>query len=292
MMPGMDGMQLLERIKGLRPDVEVIMMSATASLETAISAKKAGAYTFLRKPFELNDSLVLSIIMAAEHRSLPHHVRALEERLDAKERFGDLIGTSKEMLDVYRIIDGVANTHSTILILGESGTGKELVARAIHANSPAGQGAARRPGTARPSPRILVESDLFGHVRGAFTGAQTARAGVFEAASTGTLFLDEVGDLLLPAQASLLRVLQEGEIKRVGSDETKTVDVRGDRRHQTGRPQEQDRDGGLPVGPVLPPQRHRGAPSGPARAGDDVLLLADHSLLSSSPVGSSAIRRS
>src|ERR1019366_10087793 len=135
-MPGMDGMEVLRRIKDAHPDVEVIMMSADGSLETAISAQRAGAYHFLRKPFEFHDSLVLSVVMAAEHRWLSRHARALEQRLEATERFGELIGTSNGMLDVYRLIDGVATTHSTILILGESGTGKELVARAIHANSP------------------------------------------------------------------------------------------------------------------------------------------------------------
>ena len=225
MMPGMDGMQVIQRIKDVRPDVEVIMMSASASLETAIAAKKAGAYYFLRKPFESNDALVLSVMLAAEHRWLSHHARSLEEQLDAREQFGEMIGTSKGMLEVHRIIHGVANTHTTILILGESGTGKELVARALHASSPRAQAPMVALNCAA-IPKDLVESELFGHVRGAFTGAQTARGGVFEAANTGTLFLDEVGDLPLPAQASLLRALQSGEIKRVGSDETRTVDVR------------------------------------------------------------------
>jgi two-component system response regulator HydG len=201
------------------------MMSAHSSLETAISAKNAGAYYFLRKPFESNDTVVLGVILAAEHRRLAHHARSLEEQLDARKRFDELIGASREMLEVYRIIDGVATTDATVLVLGESGTGKELVARALHVRSLR----AAAPMVAlncAAIPKDLVESELFGHVRGAFTGALAARAGVFEAANTGTLFLDEVGDLPLPAQASLLRALQLGEIRRVGSDETKRVDVR------------------------------------------------------------------
>ena len=276
MMPGMDGMEVLRRIKDAHPDVEVIMMSADGSLETAISAQRAGAYHFLRKPFEFHDSLVLSVIMAAEHRWLSRHARSLEQRLEATERFGELIGTSNGMLAVYRLIDGVATTHSTILILGESGTGKELVARAIHANSPRASAPMVAVNCAA-IPKDLVESELFGHVRGAFTGAHTARAGVLEAANTGTLFLDEVGDLPLPAQASLLRALQSGEIKPVGSDDARTVDVRVIAATNV------DLKSKIATGAFrtdlffrlnviairLPPLRERG---------DDVLLLAEHFL--------------
>jgi len=149
----------------------------------------------------------------------------LEQRLLSQERFGELVGTSPKMEAVYRLIEGVADTRSTVLVLGESGTGKELVARAIHQRSPR----ADKPFVAvncAAIPKELVESELFGHVRGAFTGAQTGRAGLFETANGGTVFLDEVGDLPVAAQVKVLRTLQEGEVKRVGSDEVKIVDVR------------------------------------------------------------------
>jgi two-component system response regulator HydG len=225
MMPQMDGLTVLSRVKELAPGVEVIMMTANADLETAVRAMKGGAFNFLSKPLESNDALVLSVMAAADHSRLTHHARELEQQLEARERFGELIGTSPGMLEVYRIIGGVATTSSTILVLGESGTGKELVARAIHANSPRVHGPLVAVNCAA-IPKDLVESELFGHVRGAFTGAQTARAGLFETAHGGTLMLDEVGDLPLSAQVSLLRALESGEIKRVGSDETRTVDVR------------------------------------------------------------------
>jgi transcriptional regulator with GAF, ATPase, and Fis domain len=156
---------------------------------------------------------------------LADRARQLEQVLLSKERFGEIIGDSPKMLDVYRLIEGVGPTSSTVLILGESGTGKELAARAIHQQSPR----AKKPFVAvncGAIPKELVESELFGHVRGAFTGAQTARTGLFETADGGTILLDEVGDLPLAAQVKLLRVLQEGEIKRVGADETRNVDVR------------------------------------------------------------------
>jgi two-component system response regulator HydG len=224
-MPGMDGLELLSRIKAKRPEVAVIMMTAFADVDTAIAAVKGGAYHFLTKPFLSNDAVALTIAKAAEHRRLTSRARHLEERLEAQERFGELIGTSVAMQEVYRLVMGVANTTSTVLVLGESGTGKELVARAIHQRSDR----ASKPivtVNCAAIPKELVESELFGHVRGAFTGAHAARAGLFESAHGSTIFLDEVGDLPLPAQVKLLRTLQEGEVKRVGSDETRIVDVR------------------------------------------------------------------
>ena len=224
-MPGMDGLELLRRMKATRPEIAVIMMTAFADVDAAFTAVKGGAYHFLTKPFESNDAVALTIRKAAEHRRLANRTKKLEERLEAQERFGELIGTSAAMQEVYRIVSGVASTTSTVLVLGESGTGKELVARAIHQRSPRADKPIVTVNCAA-IPKELVESELFGHVRGAFTGANAARAGLFESAHGSTIFLDEVGDLPLPAQVKLLRTLQEGEIKRVGSDETRIVDVR------------------------------------------------------------------
>jgi two-component system response regulator HydG len=225
MMPKVNGLEMLTRAKAGGTATEFIMMTAHGGLEEAIAAVKLGAYHFLTKPFESNEAVALTVAQAAEHKRLVDRTRRLELALEAKERFGELIGNSPKMLEVYRLIEGVATATSTVLILGESGTGKELVARAIHqrgarANKPF------VPVNCAAIPKELVESELFGHVRGAFTGAQNARAGLFETAHTGTIFLDEIGDLPLAAQVKLLRTLQEGEVKRVGSDETKTVDVR------------------------------------------------------------------
>ena len=224
-MHGMSGLEVLTATKRTHPHVEVVMMTAHGNVDIAVAAVKAGAYDFLTKPFASNDAVVMSVSKAAEHRALVERATHLEERLVAHERFGAFIGTSAKMQDVYRLIDGVASATSTVLILGESGTGKELVARAIHQNSPR-SAKPFVPVNCAAIPKDLVESELFGHVRGAFTGAQNARAGLFETANTGTLFLDEVGELPPTAQVKLLRALQEGEIKPVGSDETRIVDVR------------------------------------------------------------------
>jgi DNA-binding NtrC family response regulator len=186
---------------------------------------QAGAYHFLTKPFRSNDEVVLTVAKAAQHRRLLDHAVMLERRLEAMRKFGGLIGNSARMQAVYRLALGVAPTASTVLLLGESGTGKELTARAIHQHSPR----AEKPFVALNCSAIpvdLVESELFGHMRGAFTGATATRPGLFEAADGGTLFLDEVGDLPPLAQVKLLRALQEGEVKRVGANETRTVDVR------------------------------------------------------------------
>jgi DNA-binding NtrC family response regulator len=224
-MPHVDGMQLLQHIKEERPDVEVVMMTAFGDVETAVNAVRAGAYHFLTKPFRSNDEVVLTVAKAAERRALVGRAAMLERVLEERQTFGELIGNSPRMRDVYRLATGVATTASTVLILGESGTGKELTARAIHDHSPR----AKQPFIAvncSAIPVELIESELFGHVRGAFTGATATREGLFEAASGGTVLLDEVGDLPPLAQVKLLRFLQEGEIKRVGSNETRRVDVR------------------------------------------------------------------
>ena len=225
MMPRKTGLEVLAEVTALGSPCEVILMTAFADVDAAVAAMKAGAYHFLTKPFHSNDAVVYAVAKAAEHRRLTDHAHQLEQVLRSKERFGQLIGASPMMLEVFRLVQGVAPTSSTVMIVGESGTGKELVARALHDHSPR----AKMPFVAvncGAIPSELVESELFGHVRGAFTGAQAARAGLFETASGGTILLDEVGDLPLAAQVKLLRVLQEGEVKRVGADQSSTVDVR------------------------------------------------------------------
>jgi len=225
MMPNVGGLELLEHVKTQHVPVEVILMTAFGDVETAVRAVRSGAYHFLTKPFRSNDEVALTVAKAAERRRLLDRAAQLEKRLEQMQTFGELIGNSPRMQEVYRLAMGVAPTSSTVLILGESGTGKELTARAIHQHSPRSGG----PFVAvncSAIPVNLVESELFGHVRGAFTGATATREGLFEAAGRGTIFLDEVGDLPPLAQVKLLRVLQEGEIKRVGSNETRHVDVR------------------------------------------------------------------
>ncbi len=223
-MPAMTGPQLLTRMKAARHPAEVIMMTAFADIATTVSAVKEGAYGFLTKPFVTNESVVIEVLNAAGHKRLRERSERLQREL-AELRPGEMVGLCPQMREVNRIIAGVAKADSTILVLGESGTGKELVARAIHQRS-------RRAGkplvtvNCAAIPQELVESELFGHTRGAFTSAVTARAGLFEAANGGTLFLDEIGDLPLSAQVKLLRTLESGEVKPVGSDTVKHVDVR------------------------------------------------------------------
>ncbi len=274
MMPGMDGFEVLRRLKEIRPDLAVIMMTAMTDLGLAVRAVEAGAYHFLTKPFLSNDAVAVAVAKAAEHRSLSDRARKLQQALEARESVGELVGVSPAMEAVYRLIEAVSANTSTVFVVGESGTGKELVARAIHQRSPR---AVRPMVTVNCGaiPKELVESELFGHVRGAFTGANAARAGLFESADHGTIFLDEVGDLPLPAQVKLLRTLQEGEVRRVGADETHVVDVRVIA--ATNADLQQSLANGsfrrdlyyrLNVIPLkLPPLRERG---------DDVLLLAHH----------------
>jgi two-component system response regulator HydG len=224
-MPKMHGMDLLARVKSAHPEVEVIMMTAFANVDDAVAAVRNGAYDFLTKPFPSNEVVAMAISKAAERKHLLDRMGVLEQRLEQKENFGELIGSTQRMREVYRLALGVAPTQATVLVLGESGTGKELIARAIHQSS----NRSDQPFVAvncSAIPVDLVESELFGHVRGAFTGAFSQRVGLFEAANKGTVFLDEIGDLPLQAQVKLLRVLQDGEVKRVGSNELFTVDAR------------------------------------------------------------------
>ncbi len=224
-MPNLSGMDLLKAFKQQRPDVEVIMMTAFATVETAVEAVKAGAYDYLTKPFENIDDLSLTVAKAAERKSLKDRTRVLEEALTARSQFEDLIGQSSQMREIFKLVETVSYSTATVLIQGESGTGKELVARAIHYRSPRKD----KPFVAVNCSALtdtLLESELFGHVKGAFTGATGNKKGLFEAADGGTIFLDEIGDVPPATQVRLLRVLQEGEVKRVGANESIKVDVR------------------------------------------------------------------
>jgi two-component system response regulator HydG len=224
-MPNLSGMDLLRALKKERPDVEVIMMTAFATVETAVAAVKAGAYDYLTKPFENIDVLSLAVGRALEKKSLRDRTRVLEEALVARSSFENLVGQSPQMRAVFDLVETVAFTDATVLIQGESGTGKELVARAIHFRSPRKD----KPFIAVNCSALtesLLESELFGHVKGSFTGATSNKKGLFEAADGGTIFLDEIGDISPAMQVRLLRVLQEGEVRPVGSNENVKVDVR------------------------------------------------------------------
>ena len=224
-MPNVSGLEILSEVKQKRPEVEVIMMTAFATVETAVSAVKAGAYDYLTKPFDDIDGVLRVVLKAYERKALLDRNRQLEGMLDVRDRFEGLIGQGPRMQEVFKLIEGVAYSSATVLVMGESGTGKELAARALHYKSPRKD----RPFLAVNCSALtetLLESELFGHVRGAFTGATANKKGLFEAADGGTLFLDEIGDIPPSTQVRLLRALQEGEVKRVGSNDTVKVDVR------------------------------------------------------------------
>ena len=224
-MKGMDGLQLLKRIRELEPNTAVLMITAYGTQRIAVDAMKAGAEDYLPKPFD-NDELRLKVRRVMEIQLLRRaHNRLLEQVRLETGVFENMIGRSRAMMTVFEAIEKVAPTDVTVLVRGESGTGKELVARAIHFRSPR----ARKPIIAvncAAFARELVESELFGHEKGAFTGAVARREGKFEAADGGTLFLDEIGDMPLETQAKLLRVLQERQFERVGGNQPLTVDVR------------------------------------------------------------------
>ena len=223
-MPGMDGMDLLGKIKVVDEDLPVLIITAYAEIEKAVSAMQAGAFSYLAKPFS-NDELIITINKAISHRSLLRENIRLRQEIKQRANFAGMVGKNPKMRQVYELIEKVAPTPASVLITGESGTGKELVAKAIHVNSPR-----------EPFPFItvncaaladnLLESELFGHEKGAFTGAASMRKGRFELADKGTIFLDEIGEIPLALQSKLLRVLQERSFERVGGTRTMTVDVR------------------------------------------------------------------
>jgi len=220
-MEGMDGIELLRHIKAVDPQAEVLIFTAYGTIASAVEAMKLGAYDYIGKPFD-EEELLLKVARALERKALVREVQALRQELHGQ---GRIVAASKEMREVLAKIDQVAPTGATVLIEGESGTGKELVARAIHQRSP------RRdrpfiPINCSTFPETLLESELFGYEKGAFTGADKGRKGLFEAAHAGTLFLDEIADMPLPLQGRLLRALQEGEVRRLGSTRPIRVDVR------------------------------------------------------------------
>jgi len=223
-MPQKDGMELLKEIRESQPSTPVVMLTATKTLKTAVEAMKLGAYDYITKPFDV-DELRIIADKALENRDLKVQNRRLQTEVEDRYRFDNIIGKSKEMRDIYGIIRQIAEKNSTVLIHGESGTGKELVARAIHYNSQRKNKAFVAVNCAA-IPETLIESELFGHEKGAFTDAQTRRIGHFELAHEGTLFLDEISELSLPTQAKILRALQEREFIRVGGGKTVSVDVR------------------------------------------------------------------
>jgi two-component system NtrC family response regulator len=223
-MPGISGMTILEEAKKVNPDMPLIIMTAFGSIEMAVEAMKKGAYDYIEKPFK-NEALKLTVKKALQNYQLVKENRLLSEALSDRYRFGNIIGKSRTMQDIYNLISKVSLSKTSVLITGESGTGKELIANAIHYNSPRKD----RPFVSINCGALtesLLESELFGHEKGAFTGAVAMKKGRFELADGGTLFLDEVSEMSPTLQVKLLRVLQEMEFERVGGTRTIDVDVR------------------------------------------------------------------
>lgn len=286
-MPEMDGVEFVQRMQKMAPDIPVIIMTAYASIDSAIEATRLGAFAYLSKPFKLTEFEV-TLQKAMHLRELKKENQSLRQSVKEGWKFGQIIGKSRVMLEVFQTIEKVAPAQSTVLVTGDSGTGKELVARAIHDRSRRKD----KPFVAincTAIPENLLESELFGHIKGSFTGAIADKKGLFEEADGGTLFLDEIGDLDLSLQAKLLRVLQEKKIKPVGANKEKTVDVRvitathknlqkaiGD---QLFREDLYYRLSVLPI--QLPPLRQRR---------EDIPLLANHFLKKYSSINNSSVK--
>ena len=222
--PNLTGLDVLKAYKSIQPESEVILITAFGSMETAIEALKGGAFDYLSKPFKIEELLV-QVGRALENRALVRENRNLRQQLESQVQLSSLVGRTPAMLEVYKKIALVSESRSTVLIYGESGTGKELVARAIHYNSPRAEQRffAINCGAL---PESLLETELFGHVRGSFTGAVDNKRGIFEEADGGTVFLDEVAEMSPALQVKLLRTLEEQEVRRVGSNRPVPVDVR------------------------------------------------------------------
>ena len=223
-MPGADGVELCARITGRRPDIPVVVMTGFGSLDTAVAALRAGAYDFVSKPVDL-DALTLLLERAVRHRQLLERVRVLSQNSPPHGGFDDLLGESSAMRKVYDLVSRLADLDTSVLIVGESGTGKELVARLLHNHS------SRKAGpfvafNCTAVPATLLESELFGHVRGAFTDARADRDGLFVQAHEGTLFLDEIADMPLSLQPKLLRALEERQVRPVGGTQERSFDAR------------------------------------------------------------------
>jgi DNA-binding NtrC family response regulator len=223
-MTPLSGLHLLDFLRKTMPEMPIVLLTAFGSVDTAIQAMKQGAYNYITKPVNLEE-LVFTMTRAVEYRRLIEDNRTLPRAFGGRLRAASLIGQSKKMVEVFKLVGRVSRGRTAVLIQGESGTGKELIARAIHDNSPR---ATHRFVAVNCSaiPDSLLESEFFGHIKGSFTGAHTLRRGLLEEASGGTFFLDEIGDLSSAGQAKLLRALQEGEIRRIGSNESIRVDLR------------------------------------------------------------------
>ena len=281
-MPKMDGIEVLREVKTIVPELQVIMMTAHGSTATAVEAMKLGAYDYIMKPFDI-DELLMAVDKAFELRTLRQQVNYLKQEVTEQHGWKQMVGRSAPMKSVLNLVERVAPTSATVLLQGESGTGKELVAHAIYSSSTRREGPLIRVNCAA-LPESLMESELFGHEKGAFTGAHVRKAGRFELADGGTLFLDEIGELSPGVQAKLLRVLQERTFERVGGVKTLKVDVRiiaatnKDLLTETkeGRFRE-DLYYRLSVFPInLPPLRERI---------EDIPLLVQHFLQKLSPTG-------
>ena len=223
-MPNLGGMDLLKELKSQHPDIPFIVITAYGTIESAVEAMKAGAFDYLTKPFQ-KEHILLVVSKALKYCKLHHEVRRLREELMVRDGFHEIIGKSKAMEGVFKLIGKIADSQATVLIQGESGTGKELIARAIH-NLSQRRDEAFVAVDCSVLPELLLQSELFGHTKGAFTGAVKDKEGLFLAAESGTIFLDEIGAISPEVQLNLLRVLQEKEIRPVGSVENMKLDVR------------------------------------------------------------------
>ena len=223
-MPGRSGIELVAALREIRPETPVVLMTAFGSIDSAVEAMRAGALDYVTKPFE-PEVVLVSIERALERRALEVENRHLRRALDQTSRLGDLIGASAAMREIFALVKRVAHNRSSVLITGGSGTGKEVVARTIHFHGSRGD-KPFVPINCTAIPEGLLESELFGHMRGAFTGAHATKRGLFEQANGGTIFLDEIGDMPAGLQSKLLRVLQDREVRPVGATHTVPVDVR------------------------------------------------------------------
>jgi DNA-binding NtrC family response regulator len=223
-MSGSDGLELLDRIKAIDEEAMVIVMTAYSSVDSAVAALRKGAYDYITKPF-VNEDLIQTVRNCVQQRKLFRENRALRRELSRQYNFSEIIGKSEVLQQVFALVSKVADTNANVLVLGESGTGKELIARSIHFNSSRSE----KPFLAvncGALPESLLESELFGHVKGSFTGAAGDKKGLFRSVSGGTLFLDEIGEMPMPLQVKLLRALQEHEVTPVGSSEPVRFDAR------------------------------------------------------------------
>jgi DNA-binding NtrC family response regulator len=223
-MPDVDGLEFTQKIKQVNPEIYVLLMTAYASVDTAVEAMKLGAYDYISKPFSIEE-MVLSLERIAELKDIKEENKNLRNRLKTQLDLSSFVGNSKEAREVFELVNIISDKSTTVLIAGETGSGKELLTNIIHYNSPRKKGPFIKVSCAILS-REIFESELFGHVKGAFTGAESDKKGRFEMADGGTLYLDDIDDIPLDLQVKLLRVLEEGEIERVGGGKTIKIDVR------------------------------------------------------------------